>query len=49
MFQFCKSPITQHLLSLAVDPATLSSLYPKSLSTMWSSGVKLDHWCREEL
>ncbi len=48
--EFCKSPYYNGFVKFGSFVANVNPLYPdKFIDYVVSSGVKLDHWCREEL
>lgn len=48
--EFCKSPYYNAFVKFGSFVSNVNPLYPdKFIDYVVSSGVKLDHWCREEL
>ncbi len=48
--EFCKSPYYNGFVKFGSFVANVNPLYPdKFIDYVVASGVKLDHWCREEL
>lgn len=48
--EFCKSPYYNAFVKFGSFVSNVNPLYPdKFIDYVISSGVKLDHWCREEL